>query len=37
MHQVGGVGQQSLALVERLVDQPVVVLLEIPQAAVDQL
>ena len=37
MDQVGGVVEQSLALVQRLVDEPVVVLLEIAQPAVDQL
>ena len=37
MDQVRSVRQQPLALVERLIDQAVVVLLQIAEAAVDQL
>ncbi len=37
MDQMRGVAEEALALVERLVDQPVIVLLEVSQPAVDQL
>ena len=37
LDQVGGVAAQALALVERFVDEPDLALLEVAQAAVDQL